>query len=168
MKDKLTLGSLFDGSGGFPLGGVINGIEPIWASEIEPYPLRVTSARFPNMKQYGDVTKINGAEVEPVDIITFGSPCQDLSISGLRKGIIEGSRSNLFFEAIRIIKEMREHDKELGRTGIDVRPRFAVFENVCGALSSCGGGRFQRGLAIVLRYQRMRHHYTSTSAWKMA
>ena len=146
MKDKLTLGSLFDGSGGFPLGGVINGIEPIWASEIEPYPLRVTSARFPNMKQYGDVTKINGAEVEPVDIITFGSPCQDLSISGLRKGIIEGSRSNLFFEAIRIIKEMREHDKELGRTGIDVRPRFAVFENVCGALSSCGGGDFREVL----------------------
>ena len=71
----MKLGSLFDGSGGFPLAGALFGIEPVWASEIEPYPIKVTKARFPNMKHLGDVTKINGAEIEPVDIITFGSPC---------------------------------------------------------------------------------------------
>ena len=138
-----TLGSLFDGSGGFPLAGMINGICPVWASEIEPYPLRVTAARFPNMKQLGDVTKINGAEIEPVDVITFGSPCQDLSVAGAQKGIHEGERSNLFFEAIRIIKEMREHDRDSGRTGEHVRPRFAVWENVPGAFSSSKGKDFQ-------------------------
>lgn len=77
----MTLGSLFDGSGGFPLAGTLAGIEPVWSSEIEQYPLRVTAARFPNVKQLGDVTMINGAEIEPVDIITFGSPCQDLSVA---------------------------------------------------------------------------------------
>lgn len=71
----MKLGSLFDGSGGFPLAGAMNGIEPIWASEIEPYPIKVTSARFPNMKHLGDITKIKGGDVEAVDIITFGSPC---------------------------------------------------------------------------------------------
>ena len=74
MNSKLTLGSLFDGSGGFPLGGLISGITPVWASEIEPFPIRVTSKRLPDVKHLGDVTKINGAEVDPVDIITFGSP----------------------------------------------------------------------------------------------
>ena len=74
-KKHLTLGSLFDGSGGFPLGGKLAGIETLWASEIEPFPIAVTRKRFPNVKHYGDISKINGAEVEPVDIITFGSPC---------------------------------------------------------------------------------------------
>jgi len=82
MKEKMKLGSLFDGSGGFPLAGAIHGIEPVWASEIEPFPIRVTKQRFPNMKHLGSVTDVNGAEVEPVDIITFGSPCQDLSVAG--------------------------------------------------------------------------------------
>ena len=77
MKPNLTLGSLFDGSGGFPLGGLISGIAPVWASEIEPFPIRVTTKRFPNIQHLGDVSKLNGAEVSPVDIITFGSPCQD-------------------------------------------------------------------------------------------
>lgn len=81
---KLTLGSLFDGSGGFPLGGLLAGITPIWASEIEPFPIRVTTKRLPFMKHYGDVTNLNGGEVEPVDIITFGSPCQDMSMAGKR------------------------------------------------------------------------------------
>lgn len=71
----LTLGSLFDGSGGFPLGGSMAGIKPLWASEIEPFPIRVTTKRFPNMKHYGDVSALDGAKLEPVDIITFGSPC---------------------------------------------------------------------------------------------
>ena len=139
----MTLGSLFDGSGGFPLAGVINGIEPIWASEIEPYPLRVTAARFPHMKQLGDVTNINGAEIDPVDVITFGSPCQDLSVAGKQAGIHDGERSSLFFEAIRIIKEMREHDRATGRPDELLRPRFAVWENVPGAFSSNRGKDFQ-------------------------
>lgn len=139
----MRLGSLFDGSGGFPLAGVVNGVEPVWASEIEPYPLRVTAKRFPAMKQLGDVTKINGAEIEPVDIITFGSPCQDLSVAGAQKGIHEGERSSLFFEAIRIIKEMREHDSATGRSDKLCRPRFAVWENVPGAFSSNKGKDFQ-------------------------
>lgn len=132
----MKLGSLFDGSGGFPLAGALCGIEPIWASEIEPYPMRVTEKRFPNMKQLGDVTKINGGEIEPVDIITFGSPCQDLSVAGKQAGIHEGQRSSLFFEAIRIIKEMQNATS-------DIFPRFAVWENVPGAFSSHQGADFR-------------------------
>jgi len=139
----ITLGSLFDGSGGFPLAGAMVGITPVWSSEIESYPLRVTAARFPNVKQLGSVLDINGAEIEPVDIITFGSPCQDLSVAGKQKGIHAGERSNLFFEAIRIIKEMRDADKANGRSGVDIRPRFAVWENVPGAFSSNKGEDFK-------------------------
>jgi DNA (cytosine-5)-methyltransferase 1 len=139
----MTLGSLFDGIGGFPLAGVMCGITPVWASEIEPFPMKVTAARFPEMKQLGSVTDINGAEVEPVDIITFGSPCQDLSVAGKQLGIHEGQRSNLFFEAVRIIKEMRNADTANGRTGKHIRPRFAVWENVPGAFSSNKGEDFR-------------------------
>ena len=89
---KLTLGSLFDGIGGFPLAGKMADITPLWASEIEPFPIRVTEKRLPEVKHYGDVHGLNGAEMEPVDIITFGSPCQDLSIAGRREGL-SGSRS---------------------------------------------------------------------------
>ena len=122
----LTLGSLFDGSGGFPLGGLLSGITPVWASEIEPFPIRVTTKRLPFMKHYGDVSRMDGAEVEPVDIITFGSPCQDMSIAGKRAGL-GGSRSNLFYEAIRIVKEMR--------CATDGKyPRYIVWENVPYAL----------------------------------
>ena len=139
----LTLGSLFDGIGGFPLAGLMCGITPVWSSEIEPFPLKVTAARLPDVKQLGSVTEIDGAAVEPVDIITFGSPCQDLSVAGKQLGIHEGERSNLFFEAIRIIKEMREHDAGTGRTGKHIRPRFAVWENVPGAFSSNKGEDFR-------------------------
>ncbi len=132
----MKLGSLFDGSGGFPLAGVLHGVEPVWASEIEPYPVRVTTARFPAMKHLGDVTKIDGAAIEPVDIITFGSPCQDLSVAGKQAGLRKGERSNLFFEAIRIIKEMRESTN-------GIYPRIAVWENVPGAYSSNKGADFQ-------------------------
>ena len=148
---ELTLGSLFDGSGGFPLAGKMCGITPVWASEIEPYPMRVTALRFPEMKQLGDVTKINGAEIEPVGIITFGSPCQDLSIAGQQKGLKDGERSSLFFEAIRIIKEMRSKDEMDGRAGLDVRPRFAVWENVMGAFSSNNGDDFRAVLEAFVR-----------------
>lgn len=139
----MKLGSLFDGSGGFQLAGTICGMEPVWASEIEPYPIRVTAARFPRTVQLGDVAKINGAEIEPVDVITFGSPCQDLSVAGKRAGIHEGERSSLFFEAARIIKEMRDNDASAGRTNEHIRPRFAVWENVPGAFSSNKGADFQ-------------------------
>ena len=139
----MTLGSLFDGIGGFPLSAAMCGIEPRWASEIEPFPILVTHKRFPNMKHLGNISNINGAEIEPVDIITFGSPCQDLSVAGKQAGIHDGERSNLFFEAVRIIKEMRQKDEATGRTGIDVRPRYAVWENVPGAFSSHGGEDFQ-------------------------
>lgn len=132
----MTLGSLFDGSGGFPLGGIINGIEPRWASEIAPFPIMVTHRRMPSVKHYGDVSTLNGADLEPVDIITFGSPCQGLSNAGLRKGIEDDERSNLFYQAIRIIKEMREATH--GRY-----PRYAVWENVPGAFSSNGGEDFR-------------------------
>ena len=131
----MKLGSLFDGSGGFPLAGAMFGIEPVWASEIEDFPIRVTTLRFPGMKHLGDVSKIDGGKIEPVDIITFGSPCQDLSIAGKQAGIREGDRSNLFFEAIRIIKEMRH-------ATANEFPRFAVWENVPGAFSSNGGRDF--------------------------
>ena len=134
--EKLKLGSLFDGSGGFPLAGALFDIEPVWASEIEPYPIRVTTARFPGMKHLGNIMDINGAEIEPVDIITFGSPCQDLSVAGKQAGIHEGQRSNLFFEAIRIIREMRDGTS-------NKFPRFAVWENVPGAFSSNKGKDFQ-------------------------
>lgn len=146
----MRLGSLFDGSGGFPLAGLLNGIEPVWASEIEPYPMRVTAARLPQMKQLGSVLEVKGNEVEPVDIITFGSPCQDLSVAGAQKGIHEGERSNLFFEAVRIIKEMRKNDRATGRAD-DVRPRFAVWENVPGAYSSNKGQDFRAVLEALAR-----------------
>ena len=107
MSNKqLTLGSLFSGSGGFELAGLLAGIKPVWNSDIEPFAVRVTTKRLPDVKHYGDVSSLNGAELEPVDVITFGSPCQDLSIAGRRAGIQEGARSNLFFQAIRIIRDL--------------------------------------------------------------
>lgn len=127
--------SLFDGSGGFPLAGVMCGIVPKYASEIEPFPIRVTTKRFPYMKHLGDVSKINGADIEPVEVVTFGSPCQDLSIAGKREGIKVGTRSGLFLEAIRIIREMRQATN--GKY-----PIFAVWENVFGAFSSNKGKDF--------------------------
>lgn len=134
----LTLGSLFDGSGGFPLAAEMCGITPVWASEIDPFCVQVTSKRFPEMKHLGDITKINGAEIPPVNIITFGSPCQDLSVAGNRAGL-DGSRSSLFLEAIRIFKEMRE-------TTNGIYPNVVVWENVPGAYSSHKGEDFRRVL----------------------
>ena len=133
---KPTMLSLFDGSGAFPLAGAMNGITPVYASEIELYPIAVSHLHFPDMKHLGSVTDVNGGRIEPVDVVTFGSPCQDLSVAGLQKGIHDGERSNLFFEAIRIIREMREVTN--GKY-----PRYAVFENVTGAFSSNNGSDFQ-------------------------
>jgi DNA (cytosine-5)-methyltransferase 1 len=139
----MKLMSLFDGSGGFPLAASLCGIEPVYASEVEPYPIAVTKSRFPNMKHLGDVSRIKGAEIEPVDIITFGSPCQDMSVAGKRAGLKhtavgdeETTRSGLFMEAIRIIKEMRVKTN-------GIYPRFAVWENVSGVFSSNRGEDFR-------------------------
>src|SRR5690606_3853800 len=105
-------------------------------------PMAVTRRHFPQMKHLGDVTKINGAEIEPVNIITFGSPCTDLSVAGKREGLA-GERSGLFYEAVRIIREMR------GAT--DGRyPTFAVWENVLGAFSSNGGRDFAAVLSALV------------------
>ena len=141
-EKPLTLGSLFDGSGGFPLGGLLAGITPVWASEIEPFPIRVTTKRLPFMKHYGNISAMDGGEIEPVDIITFGSPCQDMSIAGRRDGL-DGSRSSLFYEAVRIIKEMR------CATG-GRYPRYIVWENVPGAFSSNKGEDFKAVLEAVI------------------
>lgn len=102
------------------------------------------------MKHLGDITKINGAEIEIVDVITGGSPCQDLSIAGKRAGLA-GARSGLFMEQVRIVKEMREHDRANGRTGDMVRPRFMVWENVPGAFSSNKGRDFAAVLEEIIR-----------------
>ena len=139
----MKLMSLFDGSGGFPLAASLCGIEPVYAAEVEPYPIAVTNNRFPKMKHLGDVSKVKGGEIEPVDIITFGSPCQDMSVAGKRAGLKhtavgdeETTRSGLFMEAIRIIKEMRVKTN-------GIYPRYAVWENVPGAFSSNKGEDFR-------------------------
>ena len=132
---NLTMGSLFDGIGGFPLAAERYGIKTLWASEIEPFPMKVTGRRFPGMAHKGDITKLNGRLLLPVDIICGGSPCQDLSVAGARAGL-SGARSGLFMEQIRIIKEMRTAERERGRTGADIRPRWMCWENVPGAFSS--------------------------------
>lgn len=121
-QERLTLGSLFDGIGGFPLAGTYAGMTPVWASEIEPFPIRVVEKRLPKVKHYGDVSKLHGGDLEPVDVVTFGSPCQNMSVAGKREGLT-GEQSVLFFQAVRIIKEMRE--KTNGQY-----PRWAVWENV--------------------------------------
>ena len=126
MNQPLTLGSLFDGIGGFCLAGQYAGVKPLWSSEIEPFPVRVTEKRFPDVLQLGDVHGIDGGEIPPVDIITFGSPCQNLSVAGKRAGL-GGEQSSLFFEAVRIIK------RECGER------RQVVFENPYpGAVGAAG------------------------------
>lgn len=102
------------------------------------------------MKHYGDITKISGYDLPAVDVVTGGSPCQDLSVAGNRAGL-EGERSGLFMEQIRIVKEMREHDRSTGRTDAYIRPRYMVWENVPGAFSSHGGKDFQTVLEEIVK-----------------
>ena len=146
----LTLGSLFDGIGGFPLAGIHNGITPLWASEIEAFPIRVTKRRFPEMLHVGDITKLDGGKLPPVDVICGGSPCQDLSVAGKRQGL-SGERSGLFMDQIRIVKEMRKADEIRGTPAHLVRPRFLVWENVPGAFSSTEGEDFRAVLEEIVR-----------------
>lgn len=140
---QLTLGSLFDGIGGFPLAGALAGIKTLWAAEIEPSCIAVTRNHFPDVEHLGSVTDIDGAKIPPVDIITFGSPCQDLSVAGKQAGL-DGERSGLFNEAIRIIYEMRESTN--GRY-----PTFAVWENVPGAFNSNKGHDFLQVLRQITK-----------------
>ena len=125
---EITLGSLFDGIGVFPLAAARCGIVPVWASEIEAAPISITKRHFPGMKHLGDISKLHGGAIPPVHVLTFGSPCQNLSQIGNRTGLA-GAKSNLFFHAIRIIQEMRDATK-------GVYPIITVWENVMGAFSS--------------------------------
>ena len=156
----LSLGSLFSGSGGFELAGILAGIEPLWASEIEPFPIRVTSRRLPDVKHYGDISTLDGGELPPVDIITFGSPCQDMSVAGKREGL-GASRSGLFYEAVRIVKEMRE--KTNGE-----KPRYIVWENVPGAFSSNKGEDFRCVLEEICSIKEAGIHIPEYKKWTQA
>lgn len=124
----IKLGSLFDGIGVFPLAAARCGITPVWASEIEKAPISITKRHFPDMAHLGDITRMDGGAIPPVHVLTFGSPCQNLSQIGNRDGLA-GAKSSLFFQAIRIIKEMRDATDNLF-------PVIAVWENVMGAFSS--------------------------------
>lgn len=160
MNKELRLGSLFDGSGGFPLAAIFCGIKPIWSSEVEPFPIRVTQKNLPQVKHLGDIKDINGSVIEPVDIISFGSPCQDLSIAGKRAGL-EGKKSNLFYEAIRVIKEMR--CKTNGKY-----PRYLLWENVPGAFSSNKGEDFRCVLEEITRIKDSTVKLTRPKKWEKA
>lgn len=155
--ESLKLGSLFDGSGTMPLCATMCGAKAAWASEVEPYPIAVTKTHLPHMKHLGSVTEINGAEIEPVDIITFGSPCQDLSVAGRRAGL-DGARSGLFRQAIRIAKEM------LAATG-GRYPRFMLWENVPGALSSNKGDDFETVLNELLHLSHANEYVRRNGKW---
>lgn len=157
----VTLGNFFSGSGTWELAAELCGATPIWESEIEPFPVALEHKRFPNCKQLGDITKVSGYEIEPCDIMTNSSPCQDISVAGLRKGMEQGSetRSSLFHEVIRITKEMREHELEQLRrmSGANdnirlyPRPYLWCWENVTGALSSNKGEDFRQVLEEIAK-----------------
>ena len=155
----VTLGNFFSGSGTWELAAKMCGAQVLWESEIEKFPVELEAKRFPEAKQLGDITKINGAEIEPVDIMTNSSPCQDLSVAGRREGMTKdsGTRSSLFHEVIRITKEMRDADftRQLrsGKSDVDIRlhPRIWMWENVPGALSSNNGEDFRTVLEEVAK-----------------
>lgn len=165
----MTLGSLFDGIGGFPLAAVHCGIVPVWASEIESFPMRVTQLRFPEMIHVGDITKLDGAKLLPVDVICGGSPCQDLSVAGLRKGLA-GERSGLFMDQVRIVKEMRAENERRGISDDLVRPRYLVWENVPGAFSSANGEDFRAVIEEIVRIKECTCHVPrpDTGSWEPA
>lgn len=122
----LTLGSLFDGIGVFPLAASRHGIVPVWASEIVPENISIAKRHFPEMAHLGDITKLDGRKIPAVHVITFGSPCQNLSSIGNRKGLA-GEKSSLFYQAIRIIEEMRD-------VSGGIYPAIILWENVLGAM----------------------------------
>jgi DNA (cytosine-5)-methyltransferase 1 len=119
----MKIGSLFSGYGGLDLAvQEVFGAQVVWHCEWEDAPSKVLDAHWPNVPNYRDVTKVDFTQVEPVDILTGGFPCQDVSLAGKRKGLTEGTRSNLWFEFLRAIEELRPH--------------FVVIENVRGLLSA--------------------------------
>lgn len=130
----MRAGSLFAGVGGFDIGFERAGMSLAWHAEIEPHASAVLRYRWPDVPNLGDVTKIDGAAIQPVDVICGGFPCQDLSVAGKRAGFT-GKRSVLAFEFLRIVAEMREATN--GRA-----PTFVVLENVPGLFSSSGGRDF--------------------------
>lgn len=131
----LTFVSLFSGVGGFDLGLERAGWRCVAQVEWDKNCQAVLAHHWPEVPRWSDVSDVSGHDLPPADVIAFGSPCQDLSVAGKRAGFIEGGRSNLFFEAIRIVKEMRD-------ATADTQPRFVIWENVAGALSSNGGADF--------------------------
>lgn len=139
----MTLGSLCDGIGGWQLAAVRAGIKPVWSSEIDSFCCNVTRRHFPDTIQLGDLNQI--ADAPHVDIITAGTPCQNLSIAGNRSGI-NGQQSSLFFAAIKLVRR--------------VNPQFFVWENVPGAFSSNGGSDFQTVLETILG-----EHVPSPKRW---
>ena len=157
---ELTLGSLFSGSGGFELGGILAGIMPVFSSEIEPFPIRVTEKRLPEVKHYGDVNKLNGADLPPVDIITGGFPCTDVSIAGKREGLY-AQRTGLFFQFVRIVKEMR--CKSNGKY-----PRYLVAENVTGLFSSAKGEDFRTVLEEICKIKNSEVYIPGLAKWENA
>ena len=165
----LTMGSLFDGIGGFPLAGIHNGICPVWASEIEPFPIKVTKIRFPEMHHVGDITKLDGGRLPPVHVVCGGSPCQDLSVAGQRRGL-SGERSGLFMDQVRIVKEMRAADERRGIPDHLIRPRYLVWENVPGAFSSANGEDFRAVIEEIVRIKDRTCHVPrpDTGRWEPA
>ena len=159
LKQNLTLGSLFSGSGGFELAGLLCGIKPLFSSEIEPFPIRVTTKRMPFIKHLGDINKIDGSKIDPVDIITFGSPCQNLSVAAKDKSGLDGEKSGIFYEAIRVIKEMR--DKTNGKY-----PRYIVWENVRGALFSSKGNDFLRVIKEIIKIKDCKFDVPKPEKWE--
>ena len=159
LKQNLTLGSLFSGSGGFELAGLLCGIKPLFASEIEPFPIRVTTKRMPFVKHLGDINKIDGSKIDPVDVITFGSPCQNLSVAAKDKRGLDGEQSGIFYEAIRVIKEMR--DKTNGEY-----PKYVVWENVRGAFSSNKANDFQRVLKEIISIKSCEFDVPKPEKWE--
>lgn len=165
----MTMGSLFDGIGGFPLAAIHNGFIPVWASEIEPFPIKVTQIHFPEMIHVGDITKLDGATLPPVDVICGGSPCQDLSVAGQRRGLA-GERSGLFMDQVRIVKEMRSADEKRRISDDLVRPRYLIWENVPGAFSSAQGEDFRAVVEEIIRIKDSTCHVprSDSGRWESA
>jgi len=138
MDDKptpLKYGELFAGVGGFGMGMEQAGYEPVFQVEWDKNCLKVLHHHWPTVPKWGDVCEVNGADLPPCDVLIFGSPCQDLSVAGKRAGLQDGEKSSMFFEAVRIIKEMRDATNS-------IYPRATIWENVPGALSSNRGADF--------------------------
>ncbi len=137
----MKLGSLFDGIGGFPLAASRHGITPAWASEIDKDCLKVTERHFSGMRKYYDINYLDGHDLEPVNVISFGSPCQNLSVAGNLEGL-NGEESKLFYEGVRVIEEMLESAAEF---------RYAIWENVPGAFTSRDGQDFKEVLEALIK-----------------